>query len=298
MSDHTKDGNDLPLPLDTKDTSQTSRLPEDGEPGSANGTGSAQRKLTHPRIALFPSSLWSPTSLQQSQSAGLPTTSSWGNFQISSNDTDNSSVGHLPGLGITNGSNGSNIARALGGRIIGAKTSGPNLNFQYIHAEDRHSATQGHDLASSSVPVMTVQTDPLPQNPFFTARDNSASSSSGSSSSRRPVMDTPQTTTSTSGTHLSSDPAVSDGQQQLVRSGSTATLAQTTKSASEKVSIKPDVWTERQSARSLRRALQDPDADWEEAFEGSLDLLAAVNPEHFQMPLGVSSCVCVLLNHN
>jgi hypothetical protein len=49
------------------------------------------------------------------------------------------------------------------------------------------------------------------------------------------------------------------------------------------------VWSERQHAHSLRRALKDPAAEWVESYNGALKMLSALNPEHYQMPLGVRS---------
>jgi hypothetical protein len=49
------------------------------------------------------------------------------------------------------------------------------------------------------------------------------------------------------------------------------------------------VWTEHPHQHSLRNALKDAGANWEEAYPGALKLLAAVNPENFAMDFTVSS---------
>jgi hypothetical protein len=62
----------------------------------------------------------------------------------------------------------------------------------------------------------------------------------------------------------------------------------------EQTSIRGLVWSERQHAHSLRRALKDPAAQWVESYNGALKTLSALNPEHYQMPFGVRSYLIAL----
>ena len=71
-------------------------------------------------------------------------------------------------------------------------------------------------------------------------------------------------------------------------SGSIAISDHYSKTHPEQTGAKGEVWTERQHPRSLRRALKDSSAEWEEAYPGALTILTCMNPEAYQMPYGVS----------
>lgn len=62
----------------------------------------------------------------------------------------------------------------------------------------------------------------------------------------------------------------------------------------QQTSTRGMVWSERQHAHSLRRALKDPAAEWVESYNGALKMLSALNPEHYQMPLGVRTYLPVV----
>lgn len=61
----------------------------------------------------------------------------------------------------------------------------------------------------------------------------------------------------------------------------------------EQADLRAPAWTETANPRGLHHALQDPQADWEEAFADALTILSQLNPTKYVMPFGVSSRPCL-----
>lgn len=180
--------------------------------------------------------------------------------------------------------------------------------FGYIQSEEYHNANNKgsfnhkgiHDFAQSEIyhkankkemytskdgVLMGANTDSILQYPFTFVGSNITSSSSAHSttSNSRNMLDTPASTASLYGIRPSDESASDDHHSSM----SYASNELDNRAHRQQTGGKAIVWAERPHPRSLRRALKDPRAEWEEAFPGALTTLSAVNPEHYQMPFGV-----------
>lgn len=186
------------------------------------------------------------------------------------------------------------FVRDANGRILGAKTSTPALrSTRYTQTEEYHNSPSQFSPVYNRTNAAHGHTAPLPQGAFGLEAQNSprypgqsttpgycATIASGSTSSAN-VGDVVGTETA------------STDDEQSVDSGSTAAEEQQSYSESTQPGEKGDVWAESPNHHGLRRALMDNEADWEEAYPGAVTVLAAVNPDSYQMPYGVSSAAQV-----
>ena len=198
------------------------------------------------------------------------------------------------GSGANDGGGNVNVSftRDGNGRVAGAQVSPGLSSFQYTRTAEYHNSPTATSFQGFANNV--AQTDPLPQRTFANNGHRTGDSSSGGSFSSRnfAMPDTPQSTTSTFASQIGNEQQNSDDQQSIT-SGSVAISDHYTLANPAQAGSTCDVWAEKAFTRSLRRALKDPHADWEEAYPGALAVLSALNPEHYQMPYGVSDLLAV-----
>ncbi|KAI5361914.1 Putative YTH domain containing protein [Septoria linicola] len=226
---------------------------------------------------LVASNMWSTSTNAPARSAGLPPKPSWESLRSPTYRSNPSftasprSFGSNCGLGVS--ASGKGDSRRADNHRLDFRTSGSAV--RYTQTEEYHNST--------STGGLVVKTDPLPQHPFAVSRPTLATKRNGSDRSVHDTSSAPISATSARPAAEAASP-VCDTQRPLLDNA----LVQSS-TCSDEVNKIPDgahgdVWTERQHARCLRRALKDPNAEWEETYKGALTVLAAVNPEHFSMP--------------
>lgn len=241
----------------------------------------ADFKPLRPTLALLASNIWSASTNPPTRSAGLPAKPSWETLRSPTYHSNSSftssprSFGSSSGLGVS--ASGKGESRCGDKHRLDFRTSGSAV--RYTQTEEYHNST--------STGGLVVKTDPLPQHPFAVSRPTLATKSNGSDLTVHDISGAPISVTSARPATEAASPECNN-QRTLLDN----VLVQSA-SRSDEVSEIPDgahgdVWTERQHARCLRRALKDPNAEWEETYKGALTVLAAVNPEHFSMPANVS----------
>lgn len=242
---------------------------------------SADSKPMRPAVPLYSPGIWSPGNQDAIKSAGLPQRPSWDQLNGTPARVPGPLSGQLnslPGLGLSTSSN--NLGQR-GGEL--ASINGNLGGVHFTQTEEYHNSNNKGSFAMTQYQGASAKSDPLPQHPFSAPRENTGGSSNESNSSMRSTFpDTPNTATS-----REPSTAARADDLQSVSSGPNAFSEHFTFPRPDQVDGKAEVWTERPHTNGLRRALKDPHADWEEAYPGALTVLTAVNPEHFQMPLGV-----------
>lgn len=290
----------------TRSNSGASSTSRAGFSGSWSAApGSTGRIAARPPQPLFSSDMWATPIDPPIRSAGLPSKPSWDSFPRSSLHSAQAGRSPIspssprPGFAPKSGpgksplasfDNHNNNAMQEGdGRFVSAKvaSSGSRASgLRFTQTEEYH------NQAPQQSQTTMRHTDPLPQHPFTGAEFKTESSSSGGSGSsfNWRVPDTPRSMTSNGGTQgvgdryqfSSTDSTRSPGSSSVALSDHYA------KANPQQAGAKGDVWQEEYHPRNLRRALQDPSADWSEAYPGSVTILTAMNPEAYQMPYGVS----------
>lgn len=234
-------------------------------------------------LPLYPSNTWSASVNPVARSAGLPLKPSWDSLGSSKPGASFSTAtrrdhDRIAGLGVSTVSNGD--ARLNNHHRLDFKP--PSSTIRYTQTEEYHKSAN-----SSTRGDLVVRTDPLPQHPFSLPSQgfgtpNDGNGVTNNSTSQKPISGTSMSSTS-GGVSLSNGA--------IQGSTSVATPVRSTFDDSDEESV-PDAedghWTEGEHPQCLRRALKDPKAVWEEAYDGSLAVLANMNPEHFTFPANVS----------
>lgn len=122
--------------------------------------------------------------------------------------------------------------------------------------------TQTEEYHRSDPP--TVHTAPLPQTGFYPLSDRTTSDRDDSTSC---ALTDP----------TSSEASIGLSEHYL-------------KQHPEQANFKAPPWVETANPRSIRYALNDASAEWEEAYPGALQTLSQLNPAQYVMPFGVSCC--------
>lgn len=262
---------------------------------------STSRKDVRPPLPLFSSDIWAKPVQPPMRSAGLPNKPTWDSFADARSALQTARASHpqtqsslQAGLTPSNStamipytSTGSN-SQTFDGRTAGAKAAPGYSSLRFTQTQQYHNPPAS--ASSSQSGTNMSHTDPLPQRPFtgteFTR--NGPLSAGSASSFNWPMPDTPRSMAPQDQYHNSSS-----DEQQSPGSASVALSDHYTKNNPHQAGAKGEVWMERNNSHSLRRALQDPNADWCEAYPGSVTILTAMNPEAYQMPYGVSNQNCV-----
>ncbi|KXT07790.1 hypothetical protein AC579_4298 [Pseudocercospora musae] len=247
----------------------------------------------HSAVPLYSSKIWSPSHSLPANSAGIPPKPSWDTFASTptrpyhepATPTEHG-ISPLPGLGMQSGQ--TSFLRSADGRIIGASTGVNEEIGSFASSEQYHSLGESSSFPSSvhqsfgrSIKQPTRQevdvTSQQPGSPFGHVEGDSK---------HRIQPDAFSPGVETVYYNPDNDSATVFNDHKSDSSGSHAVSDHCTIQDPAVTGAKAEVWSERSHPRSLRRGLKDPKAEWEEAFDGALTVLAAVNPEHFQMPLG------------
>ncbi|PPJ50351.1 hypothetical protein CBER1_05901 [Cercospora berteroae] len=233
----------------------------------------------HSALPLYPSNTWSASANPVARSAGLPLKPSWDSLGSSKPGASFSTAARrdhdrIAGLGVSTVSNGD--ARLNNHHRLDFKP--PSSTIRYTQTEEYHKSAN-----PSSRGDLVVRTDPLPQHPFNLPSQGFGMPNDGSSVTNNSAPKSLISGTSTS----SVSGGVSLSNSGIQGSTSVATPVRSTFEDSDEESV-PDAedghWTEGEHSQCLRRALKDPEAVWEEAYAGSLAVLADMNPEHFTFP--------------
>lgn len=257
---------------------------------------STSRKAARPPLPLFSSDIWAKPVQPPMRSAGLPNKPLWDSFADASSALQTARTSHpqtqsSPHTGLTPSSSNAMIpytssgsnSQPLDGRSTGARAAPGHSSLRFTQTQQYHNPPPS--ASSSQSGINMSHTDPLPQRPF-TGNEfarNGPLSAGSASSFNWPMPDTPRSMAPQDQYHNSSS-----DEQQSPGSASVALSDHYTKNNPHQAGAKGEVWMERNSSRSLRRALQDPITDWCEAYPGSVTILTAMNPEAYQMPYGVS----------
>lgn len=266
---------------------------------------SSGRKFVRPGLPLFTSNTWAPT-FDPPRSAGIAPKPSWEGLagrnsalnaaQTRTSPTHGFNAGtpqaQLPTTPLS-GRLPSNNNSTGGGGIAFADQSSPGpSNIRFTQTAEYHNSAPNPSPSSAtpgSLPTRAAPLPPLQFDQFRPIQNGPTSSSGGSSASQQaPVPGTPNSSTSSFATQPFPEQNFSEDQMSP-SSGSVAISEHYSKKHPEQAGSKGEVWTERHSTKSLRRALKDPNAEWEEAYPGALSILTCMNPEAYQMPYGVST---------
>lgn len=247
---------------------------------------------------LFPPTIWSPSTAWDSKSAGLPPKPTWTSLvsPVGAGSTpfsgSHNNLRPFPGLGVT----------AEDGAVFEGNTKhrldfkAPTSTIRFTQTKEYHNPShldgavhnlENHNSGNSW--ALVVKTDPLPQHQFADAQHPKDGTYYVHPSA---FADSPPLTGSSAPIPaICISPAVDlpvCHAGQLSSPSATPTsfyLEHGDGDAVSKTSTH-DVWMERQHNHSLRRALKDPSAQWEQAFDGALNLLAGLNPQHYKMVAG------------
>ncbi|KAM3416646.1 YTH domain-containing family protein 3 [Cercospora zeina] len=228
---------------------------------------------------LHPSGTWSASVNPAVRSAGLPAKPSWDSLRSTNKGTSFPSAStrdrdRSAGFGVSTASNGG--ARQNNSHRLDFTPSSSAI--RYTQTEEYHKPTK-----PSSRGNLVVRTDPLPQHPFSHPDQGSGAAIGGHGTTNRVV---PQ--------HLASSASQSRGSGGVSLSSGgnqdSATIVTPVRSTSNEEDIDPASntvdgdWTEGEHSQCLRRALKDPEAEWEEVYEGAVGVLADMNPQQFNFP--------------
>ncbi|KAF2215128.1 hypothetical protein CERZMDRAFT_105035 [Cercospora zeae-maydis SCOH1-5] len=228
---------------------------------------------------LYSSGTWSASTNPAIRSAGLPAKPSWDSLRSS-----NTGVGfptasardhdRNAGLGVSTVSNG--VARPNNSHRLDFNPSSSAI--RYTQTEEYHKSTKPTSRGN-----LVVRTDPLPQHPFSHSDQGLGAPTSchGAASSIAPrhLLLNASQSRAPGGVSLSS--SATQGPASIV------TPVRSTPAEDDEDTPLDDEdgsWTEGEHPQCLRRALKDPEADWEEAFEGAVAVLANMNPQQFHFP--------------
>ncbi|CAK4034049.1 YTH domain-containing family 3 [Lecanosticta acicola] len=267
---------------------------------------SSGRRAARPPMALFSSKIWASPSHQPIRSAGLPPKSSWESFTDprtslhSAHESGSPTSFNSPHPEVASDSryaisplgsfdNNIDYAQSMNSHVASTSFTPGSKGLHFTQTEQYHNSNLRPGAAHQQGRSKMSHTDPLPQRPFAGAEQiTEGCSSAGSSSSFHWKPGTPRSSASASARQLPGHQQqdLSSDSQQSPGSGSVALSDHYTRINPEQTGAKGDVWMERPNPHSLRRALQDPKADWSEAYPGSVTILTAMNPEAYQMPFG------------
>ncbi|KXT03646.1 hypothetical protein AC578_5131 [Pseudocercospora eumusae] len=255
--------------------------------------GKSDVKSPHSAVPLYSSNIWSPSHTLPANSAGVPPKPSWDTFASTptrayhepATPTEHG-ISPLPGLGMQAGQ--TSFLRSADGRIVGANTSSNEEMQSFASSGQNHSFAESSSLPSPARQSFGRMTDQFTQQPFGVTRQPAGSSfgkvDSHDKSHTQPGAFSNMREAVKSKVETDAETVFNDHKSDS--SGSHAVSDDYTIQDPAMAGAKAEVWSERSHPRSLRRGLKDPKAEWEEAFDGALTILTAVNPEHFQMPLG------------
>lgn len=264
------------------------------------GPSPSDRKAVRPGLPLFTSSTWSPSNNQPIRSAGIPPKSSWESFHNriagqakASPTTPGLGAGTSPGLYLNSPLSGRGTAGNFGGAPHGddgqssTRWSPESASVRYTQTKEYHNTAPMFSPHTTPQGSFVSRTAPLPQEPFFHTGGAAPASSSGGSNASEwpPIPSTPNSSASSFATQPFNEQHSSDDVTSPA-SGSVAISDHYSKTHPEQTDGKAEVWAERHNNQSLRRALKDPHANWEEAYPGALAILNCMNPETYQMPFG------------
>ncbi|EME84477.1 uncharacterized protein MYCFIDRAFT_173460 [Pseudocercospora fijiensis CIRAD86] len=255
--------------------------------------GKSDTKPPHNAVPLYSSNIWSPNHNLPANSAGIPQKPSWDTFASTPNRAYHEpaaptehGISPLPGLGMQSGQ--TSFVRSADGRIIGANTGFNEDIGSFAHSDQYRSLGEPSSFPSPIHHSFSRMTDQLSQQPFGVTCQQPDSSfrqvDSDSKSLTQPGAVSNMAVTVKSNVENDAETVFNDRKSDS--SGSHAVSDHFTMQVPAMAVTVVPLWSERSHPRSLRRGLKDPKAEWEEAFDGALTVLAAVNPEHFQMPLG------------